>query len=211
MGAVQFAIGALQIADRTAHHHHARMPAPANFSRRPADRNRREVPVGGQQVPIALLDGLRGGQTTCHLTAFGWHEQVNQRLAQQGFLGLAHNRAQRRVDLSNPPARIADNQHIGHGAQHRCHKGAGLFQLLVLLFQRHLAGHQIGIDLVHLVDHIDPHILGLAQHRGRHQAGRQARRRMAGHLTRPAHGAFGRQGQHVFQPIPFQLGAQTHA
>ena len=83
-------------------------------------------------------------------------EQAQNRAAPQRFLSLAHQFAQGGIGLLDHTFLVAGNQHIAHGREQAENELLRLLQLCVFFFQLHFVADQLGVDLVHLLDHIEP-------------------------------------------------------
>ena len=83
-------------------------------------------------------------------------QQIEHRGAAQGGITAADQLAQGRVGFFDQAVLIAGDQHVAHGGQQAENELLRLLQLGVLFFQLDLIGHQLGIDLVHFVDDVQP-------------------------------------------------------
>jgi hypothetical protein len=85
---------------------------------------------------------------------------------QSGF-GFAGKVEQRLIDFLNRAATAAHQQDVRHGSQHADNELLRFLQRGILLLQRHFVLEQIVVDLIHLLDHIDPGLFANASQRRR--------------------------------------------
>ncbi len=159
---IEFAVGALQFADRPADQNHADETAAMVAARRAIDRDQRVPAVGRGKRNVALRHDaaiLQLRQEACDRLAAVGIKEIGQRHGEKVALAASDGRFQRRIDLLDQPVRVADDQHVGHRRDHRADKGMRLFEPGVLFFKFGLRIDEFGIDLVHLLDHVDPDVL----------------------------------------------------
>jgi len=82
--------------------------------------------------------------------------------AQQGFLGVAHQVTKRLIGLLDLPTLVARHQYVRHRRQQAVDELLGRFELRVLLLQRHFVVQQLGVDVVHLLDNVQPGVVAYA-------------------------------------------------
>mmetsp|Transcript_6076 Transcript_6076/g.24374 ORF Transcript_6076/g.24374 Transcript_6076/m.24374 type:complete len:322 (+) Transcript_6076:6468-7433(+) len=156
----QLAVRALEFTGRAAHQH---MPHAA--ARRVHARGAVELDGHALAGHVRQLEfdrhrvasrqrGFGGAPQSTVVVCVG--QQAEHRCAAQQLLVAADQRAQRCVDVLDPAFCVAGHQQVAHRRQQADDEALRLLELRVLLFQRHFFGDKLRIDLVHLLDDVDP-------------------------------------------------------
>ena len=178
MRRAQLVVGALDLGGGPADEHGAHAAAVGGHARRAVDVHRHTLALRIGQVQLDRLAAARRAGLGQHrprpLDAGVVGQQVEQQGAAQLNLAAAHALAQGRIGLLDAALVVAHQQHVGHGRQHAEDEALRLLQLIVLLLQRDLVVHQLRIDLVHLLDHVQPGRLVHTVDAGAWQQGLQA-------------------------------------
>jgi len=147
-----------QLADRPAGEHHADQLAGSRQTRRAVQRNRQRAPITTRDQQLAILHRRRTRREKLARTlargVIG--KKLAHRLAAQRILVQADNPAQRIIHLLDQAVAIAHDQNVGNRSKNAFDELLRVFQRRILLFERHFVLQEVVVDLVHLVNDLDP-------------------------------------------------------
>lgn len=156
----QLLVGAAQLGRRAGDEHRADTAARRRGARRAVGVDRHAASVGGQEVQLNRLAAPGGAGIHQHRMrsrdAAGVRQQSEKGGAAQVGIAAADQFAQGRVRLLDLSLFGADQQHVRHGGQHAEDEPLRLLEFLVLLFEFDFVLNQLRVDLVHLLDHVQP-------------------------------------------------------
>ena len=155
----QLPVGTLEFAQRSPHQHAAHLAPGAVASGRAVQIDRDHQPVGAAQVDLHHRSLARGRvvhrqMPALHALVVG--QQVQHRRALERSLAATHELAQRRIRLFDQAVLTAGDEHVAHRREQAEDELLRLLELRVLFFQLDLVGDELGVDLVHLLDHVQP-------------------------------------------------------
>ncbi len=154
---VERIIGTAQLADRPSDQHDAGETVARVVTRGAVHRQRRAA-VPAKQIELAIGDDFIARsmqQAADQLGILRREQRLHRPLAQVGF-GDARQFDQRLVRLLHAPLRVANDQHVEHRRQHAGDEGMRFLERAVLVLEIDFVLDEVGIDLVHLADNVDP-------------------------------------------------------
>ncbi len=179
-----------QLAHRAAGDHHPHQLAGLRDARRAVHRHRNRRPVAGAQeeLPIVYAILAEAGKSLARSRLLGVvGEKVVEWLTFEFGCGLASEVAKRGVHLDDKAVAVAGDQDVRHRAQHALDELLRLLERGVLVLKRHFVLEQVVVNLIHLLDDLDP---GLLAEGGRRRVERVVSGRGgSGHAPHPVHRA----------------------
>ena len=153
-------VGAFEFGGGSSHPDGADPTAIGANAGRAAGIDRHRLPGVVTQVELDDLARARhktavhGGLGSRHTVLVG--QPLAQRSTAQLLLAAAQQFTQGGVGLFDQAALVTDHQHVRHGGEHAEDELLALLKFSVLLLQFHLVVDQARVDLVHLLDHVQP-------------------------------------------------------